>query len=1090
MQWLASICVRRPVFATVMILTIVVIGVVGYKNLNVDRFPNVDFPIISVITQLPGAAPEEVETELSDKIEEAINTLGGIEELRSTSTEGVSQVFVTFTLDKNVDVAAQEVRDHVGTVLPDLPEGTKAPVISKLDPDAAPVLFVAMESSRPVREVTEIADHEVRQALENISGVGQVTIVGGRKRQVQAFVDPIKLRATGLSVTDVQRAIVAQNVSTPGGAIETGPQRLTFRVRGRLGSVDALGDVIIRNVDGHPIMVRDVATVVDGEEEADTAANINGKEAVVLSIRKQSGENSVAVVDALRTRMKELEPTLPGGTKLTVIRDNTETTRTSVDAVREHLVLGAILASLVVLLFLGNFRSTIIAALAIPTSIIGTFMAMWLMNFTLNTITLLALALAVGIVIDDAIVVLENIFRYVEEKKVRPMPAAIYATKEIGLAVLATTLSLLAVFLPVAFMNSIPGRFLRSFGLTMGAAIAISLFVSFTLTPMLASRWLRLDPRPAAERRKNPLERLVEIFYRPIERAYMGILGFLFTEGSLRRRLRLSSGMLPRVLAFFLDRRWIVGLAAIATLVSIAPLGKAVPKGFLPKNDEAQFEISVRTPEGTSLTSTNLAAERIAREVREWPEVSATMLTIGDNNTKTANLASVFVRLVPPDKRKATQDQLQDKVRNDIIKKLPPTYRTSVSQVAAFGGGAFSTATVQYTLTGPDLDRLDQYSKEIVKQSKQIHGAVDVDTSFVSGNPEVVAAVNRRKAADLGVNVQDVAAAGQLLIGGVKVSRYEENGREYDILVRADQKYRSSTDVLALLTVPSNRLGAVPLLDVVDLKAAEGPSKIDRLARQRQVTFFANTIPGVGANEVGVAMESIVKSLNLPSQYRFAPFGQSKEIKRTGGAFVMAFGMAFIFMYLILAAQFESWLHPITILLGLPLTVPFALMSLLMFGQSLDIFTMLGILVLFGVVKKNAILQIDHINQLRRAGHSRRDAILHGNRDRLRPILMTTLAFVAGMLPLVTSKGIGAEFNRATAGPVVGGQILSLLLTLLATPIVYSLLDDLSAWTRRILRIKTRPASETGADEIDGIPEIAAHVDGHAVQPQQVKAAS
>ncbi|HXI56359.1 MAG TPA: efflux RND transporter permease subunit [Polyangia bacterium] len=1064
MQWLANVSVRRPVFATVMILTIAVIGIVGYGKLNVDRFPNVDFPIISVITQLPGAAPEEVETELSDKIEEAINTLGGIEELRSTSTEGVSQVFVTFTLDKDVNVAAQEVRDHVGTVLPDLPEGTKAPVISKLDPDAAPVLFVAMESNRPVREVTEVADHEVRQALESIAGVGQVTIVGGRKRQIQAFVDPIKLRATGLSATDVQRAIVSQNVSTPGGAIETGPQRLTFRVRGRLGNVDALGDVVIRNVDGHPIMVRDVATVVDGEEEATTAANINGKSAVVLSIRKQSGENSVAVVDALRARMKELEPTLPGGTKLTVIRDNTETTRTSVDAVREHLILGAILASLVVLLFLGNVRSTIIAALAIPTSIIGTFMAMWLMNFTLNTITLLALALAVGIVIDDAIVVLDNIFRFIEEKKIRPMPAAIYATKEIGLAVLATTLSLLAVFLPVAFMNSIPGRFLRSFGLTMGAAIAISLFVSFTLTPMLASRWLRLDPRPAGERKKNVLERLVDVFYRPIEAGYM------------------------KLLAYVIDRRWIVVLASVATLGSCIPLVQKVPKGFLPKNDEAQFEISVRTPEGTSLASTYLAAERIAREVREWPEISATMVTIGDNNTKTANLASVFVRLVPPDKRKATQDQLQNKVRAEIVNKLPPTYRTSVSQVAAFGGGAFSTATVQYTLTGPDLVKLDQYAKEVVKKSKLIHGAVDVDTSFVSGNPEVVAVVNRRKASDLGVNVFDVAAAGQLLIGGVKVSRYEEEGREYDILVRAQEKFRSSTEALSLLTVPSSRLGTVPLLDVVDLKAAEGPSKIDRLARQRQVTFFANTIPGVGSNEVGVEMEKIVKGMNLPSQYRFAPFGQSKEIKRTGGAFMMAFGMAFIFMYLILAAQFESWLHPITILLGLPLTVPFALISLLIFGQSLDIFTMLGILVLFGVVKKNSILQIDHINQLRREGHSRRDAILHGNRDRLRPILMTTMAFVAGMLPLVTSKGIGAEFNRATAGPVVGGQILSLLLTLLATPIVYSLFDDLSAWSRRFLRIKPRPASETGADEIEGIPEVGDHVESHP--PREAKAAS
>jgi hydrophobe/amphiphile efflux-1 (HAE1) family protein len=1053
MQWLASISVKRPVFATVMILTIAVVGILGYKNLNVDRFPNVDFPIISVITVLPGAAPEEVETELTDKIEAAVNTLGGIEELRSVSTEGVSQVFVTFTLDKDVNVAAQDVRDHVSLVLNDLPEGTKPPVIGKLDPDAAPVLFIAMNSTKPVRELTEMADHEVRQALESIAGVGQVSIVGGRKREVQIFVDPVKMRSAGISATEIQRAIISQNVTTPGGAIETGPQRLTFRVKGRISSVNGVGDVIIRNVDNHPILVRDVATVIDGEEEAETAALVNGKQSVVLSIRKQSGENSVAVVDALRERMKELEKTLPGDTKLTVIRDNTESTRTSVDAVKEHLVLGAFLASLVVLIFLGNIRSTIIAALAIPTSIVGTYLAMWLMGFTLNVITLLALALAVGIVIDDAIVVLENIVRFTEEKRIRPMPAAIYATKEIGLAVLATTLSLLAVFLPVGFMHSIPGRFLKSFGLTMGAAIAISLFVSFTLTPMLSSRWLRVPPE--GEHKKGVLERLVDVFYRPIEKAYM------------------------KVLTYVVDRRWIVVVAAFATLGSCIPLVKAVPKGFLPKNDEAQFEINVRTPEGTSLESTLIVAERIAREVREWNEVSATNLTIGDNQTKTPNLANIFVRLVPPDRRKLTQDQLQDRARKEIISKLPSTYRTSVQVVAAFGGGAFSTATVQYTLAGPDLQKLGEYADAISKKLKTVHGAVDVDTSMITGNPEVVATVNRRKAADLGVNVLDIAAAGQILVGGLDVSRYSENGREYDIRIRAEEKYRNSPEALSLLTVPSAKLGAVPLLDVADLKRGASPSKIDRLARQRQVTFFANTIPGVGPAEVGTALEKIVADMKLPAEYRFAPFGQSKEIKRTGGAFAIAFGMAFIFMYLILAAQFESWLHPITILLALPLTVPFALISLLVFKQSLDIFTMLGILVLFGVVKKNSILQIDHINQLRREGMSRRDAILHGNRDRLRPILMTTLAFVAGMLPLVTSKGIGAEFNRATAGPVVGGQILSLLLTLLATPIAYSLFDDVSVkwgrfWTR-VLRLKPKTDEETGASEVMGPPPVAVH---------------
>jgi hydrophobe/amphiphile efflux-1 (HAE1) family protein len=1061
MQWLASISVRRPVFATVLILVIAVVGIVGYRNLSLDRFPKVDLPVVVVITSLPGAAPEQVETELSDKIEESVNTISGIEELRSISTEGISQVIVSFTLDKNIDTATQEVRDHLSTVLPDLPEGTKTPVVSKLDPADAPILSVALESSRPVREVTEYADHELRQALENVAGVGQVSILGGRKRQIQVYVDANKLRAAGLSVIDVQRAIVAQNLTTPGGAIDTGPQRYTFRVKGRVDSVEALGDIVIRDVDGHPLQVRDVATVVDGEEEADTAANVDGHQAVLLQIRKQSGENSVAVVDALRARMKEFEPALPAGYKLRVVRDFTEVTRTSVAAVKEHLTLGALLAALVVLLFLGNLRSTIIAALAIPTSIVGTFLGMWLFGFTLDTITLLALALAVGIVIDDAIVVLENIFRFIDEKKIRPMPAAIYATKEIGLAVLATTLSLLAVFLPVAFMNSIPGRFLRSFGLTMGVAIAISLFVAFTLTPMLASRWLKLDLRPAAERKKNILERGVDIFYRPIERAYMAILGWVLHPW---RRLI------------------VVGLCLVA-LVAIVPLAKSLPGGFLPKNDEAQFQIDVRTTEGTSLAATILAAERMARQVRDWPEVTSTVVTIGDNFQKTPNVASVFVRLLPPDKRKLSQDELQQRARSQILPLQPKDYRISVSQVPAFGAGTFSSATVQYTLMGPDLGKLTVYSDEISKKLKAVRGAVDVDTTFVAGNPEVVAVVNRRKAADLGVSVSDVGLASQLLIGGVKVSRYEDQGREYDILVRASEPYRTNPAALSELTVPSTKLGTVPLLDVVELTRAEGPSKIDRLARQRQVTFLANTAPGVGNGEVGTALEKLVADMHLPAEYRFSAFGQSKELKRTGGAFMMAFGLAFIFMYLILAAQFESWLHPITILLALPLTVPFALISLKILHQGLDIFTFLGILVLFGVVKKNAILQIDHINQLRARGQSRRDAILHGNRDRLRPILMTTAAFVAGMLPLVFSEGIGSEFNKATAGPVVGGQILSLLLTLLATPIFYTLFDDLSVRASRIVRavmgiVGARPRSlaEMGADEVmphEEDPELA-----------------
>ncbi len=519
---------------------------------------------------------------------------------------------------------------------------------------------------------------------------------------------------------------------------------------------------------------------------------------------------------------------MPAGYKLDVIRDNTETTRTSVDAVKEHLVLGAILASLVVLLFLGNVRSTIIAALAIPTSIIGTFLLMWLMGFTLNTITLLALALAVGIVIDDAIVVLENIFRFIDEKKIRPMPAAIYATKEIGLAVLATTLSLLAVFLPVAFMNSIPGRFLRSFGLTMGAAIAISLFVSFTLTPMLSSRWLRLDTRPAERAAQVDPRAAGRLVLPPIERFYM------------------------KVLAFVMRHRWIVVLAAVGADRLDRPAGQGGPQGLsCPRTTRRSSRSACARRRGPAWRRPQLAAERIAREVRAWPEVSTTLVTIGDNSQKTPNLASIFVRLLPPDKRKVSQDQLQDRVRDEIVPKQPKEYRISASAVAAFGAGTFSTATVQYILTGPDLDRRHQLLGDDRRQAegdprrgRRRHHAGD-------RQPRAGGHVNRRKAADLGVNVADVATASQLLIGGVKVSRYEEAGREYDILVRADEAFRNSPDALSQLTVPSSRLGAVPLLDVVELKRAEGPSKIDRYARQRQVTFLANTSPGVGSGEVG-----------------------------------------------------------------------------------------------------------------------------------------------------------------------------------------------------------------------------------------------
>ncbi len=677
---------------------------------------------------------------------------------------------------------------------------------------------------------------------------------------------------------------------------------------------------------------------------------------------------------------------------------------------------------MVVYFFLGNLRSTIIAAIAIPTSIIGTFAAMWFAHYTLNTITLLALALAVGIVIDDAIVVLENVFRHIEEKKEPPMVAAVEATKEIGLAVMATTLSLIAVFLPVAFMSGVPGRFLRSFGVTMAFSIAVSMLVSFTLTPMMASRWLRAHQAGV----RSAGERIVDAFYRPIERAYGAVL---------------------RVV---MRRRWIVVTAAVVTLGSCIPLAGATNKGFLPVNDEARFQMQVRAPEGASLGETRLTAERIARAVRAYPEVALTVTTVSDDAAKTRNLATIYVGLTDPSARHASQDEMMDRVRREVIAVQPKDLRLTVGEVPLFGGGGFSSARTQYTVRGPDLTRLEQVADDAMTKLRAAPGAVDVDSSLIVGKPEIGIYIDRERAADLGVQPSDIANSLRLLVEGQRVSDYEERGEEYEVHVRALPRYRADEEGLRLLTVPSARLGFVSLADVVQLHKSTGPSRIDRLNRERQVTLFANAAPGHGDGEIAADLKKILEDEHLPASYAVSPTGQTREMGKVFIAFIGALVMSFIFMYLVLAAQFESWLHPITILLSLPLTLPFAFLSIILFRQAIDIYSVLGILVLFGVVKKNAILQIDHTNQLRAGGMPRLEAILQANRDRLRPILMTTAAFVAGMIPLVLSRGIGAGFNRATAGVVVGGQLLSLLLTLLATPVAYSLFDDASQWFSRL----------------------------------------
>ncbi len=1022
MQWLAEICVKRPIFATVLVLLVCVMGLAGYTKLGLDRFPNIDLPIVVVITRLPGAAPEDVESEITEKIEESCNTISGIEEMTSITTEGVSQVVIRFVLEKDVDTASQEVRDRLQLILQDLPKGIDQPQVQKLDPDASPVIYLALKwPGKPIQEVTELADKRVRRHFESVNGVGQVKIVGGQKRQVNVWLDPVRMRAVNVTSLDVQRAISSQNLTMPGGRVDTGPEQLTLRIQARVERPEEIGDLVVRQEAGHSIRVRDIGRVEDGGEEAETAAILNGEPSIILAIRKQTGSNTVQVVDAIKERLTDLKRSLPAGAEVNVVRDDSGVIRTSIAGVKEHLIGGAFLAALVVFLFLGNVRSTIIAAVAIPVSIVGTFAAMWGMGFTLNTITLLALALAVGIVIDDAIVVLENVFHHVEKGE-HPKKATLAATKEIGLAVLATTLSLIAVFLPVAFLGGIPGRFLKSFGVTMAMAIAISLFVSFTLTPMMTSKWLKTRIPGAM---KPFGERVTDVVYRPIERAYMFILRAV------------------------MKRRWIVVIASALTLGSCVPLAGKANKGFLPVNDEAHFEVVVRAPEGTSLAQTRLISERIAREIRVWPEVTQTLLTIGDDNAKTQNVGRVYVRLVDPEQRQAKQNELMDKARREIVSKQDKNLRINVQEVAAFGGG-FSTAKIQYTVRGPDLKKLEEVVEHVNEKLRKVPGAVDVDSSLITGKPEIGVVIDRPRAADLGVSIADTAAALRLLVDGDKVSAFEEKGEQYDVRVRAEKEYRADAIGLEMLTVPSSRLGVVPLRSVVELTRGTGPSQINHLNRQRVVTLLSNVAPGVSEGAIADKVAQLVKEENLSAEYTAEPTGQTREMQRVFVSFAIAVLLSFVFMYLVLAAQFNSWLHPVTILLSLPLTLPFAVLSIIIFRQAIDLYSILGILVLFGVIKKNAILQIDHTNQLREKGMPRDQAILEGNKDRLRPILMTTVAFVAGMLPLLLSQGIGAAYNRATSGVVVGGQTLSLLLTLLATPVAYSYFDDLGRVYRRI----------------------------------------
>src|SRR5437660_1351043 len=821
MQKLAEICVRRPVFATMLILSLTVVGLFSFRSLGVDLFPKIDLPTITVTVVNPGASPQEVETEITDKVEGAVNTISGIDELRSTSVEGVSQVFITFLLEKNADVAAQEVRNKVDLIVNNLPETAEVPIVQKLDTDATPVLRIAVSAPRSLREVTDIADKQIKRRIESINGVGNVEIVGGREREIEIWVDPDKMRAFNVSAPEVAAAVKLQNMEVPGGRVESGQRELTVRTMGRIVDPAEFNNLVVANRGAYSVKLSDIGYAEDGAEEQRTEARLNGQPAVTLVVSKQSGQNTVAVADAVKERLAEIQPTLPRDIKTQLVGDQTIFIKAALHAINLHLVEGSILAAIVVFVFLWNFRATFIAAIAIPTSIIATFGLMAAMGFTLNQITMLALTLMVGIVIDDAVVVLENIFRFVEEKGLPPFQAAVEGTREIGMAVTATTLSLLAVFLPVGFMAGIVGRFMSSFGFTASFAIAVSLLVSFTLTPTLAARMIKRKQHAAkdsphksepGEKRDYSLAEFKEKygqaqskesrFYRPIDRAY------------------------TKMLEWSMGHRWaIVGLSVIV-IVSTIPLFMLVGKNFLPIDDQSQFEINLRAPEGSTLSFTSALAERMAADVRKLPGVTDTLVTIGSGQQQIVNVANIYVKLAPIEDRGTSQQDLMVRARSEIVakylKEFPDQLRTSISPVAAISGGGFRNSDIQFVIGGPDLDKLTKYSTDMLGKLKALPDIVDADSTLITGKPELRVIIDRARAGDLGVRVGDVAQSLNTLVAGQKVSTFNAGVDQYNVRVRAIGQYRANAEGLQRMMVASQKLGWVSLDNLVRVEEGTG----------------------------------------------------------------------------------------------------------------------------------------------------------------------------------------------------------------------------------------------------------------------------
>lgn len=1045
---LSGVAIRRPVFTAMMMIGLVVLGLFSFRRLPIDQYPEVDIPIVSVQTVYPGASPETVEREVTERLEEAFNPVQGVDRITSNSLEGVSSIVVEFELGREAEDAAQDLRAKIDGIRRLLPADIEAPVVQTFDPTATPILSLALSSNTlSVAELTPIAE-DVGKAIESVSGVGMVQIAGGLEREVRVSLQPDQMQALGVSAQEVIMALQLQNLEVPAGRVELGSAEQLVRVLGRIERPEEFANVIVATRNGQPIRLGQIARVEDATEEQRSVAAVNADQAISLDVTKVSGANTVEVAEEVKHMMAEVQADLPPGTTLNLVVDNSVMIEHSVRDVIKELFLGAILTVIVVMLFLNDWKATAITSLALPVSVVSSFVLMDAMGFTLNVLTLMALSLSIGILVDDAIVVIENIVRH-RQMGEGYFKAAGEGTREIFLAVMATTLSIVAVFVPVAFMGGIIGRFFYEFGLTVAFAVLVSLFVSFTLTPML-SAWWGVDPHDPAHAEGNFLTNGIAKFNAWFDRtaeSYRGIIGWALGH-----------------------RKTTLGIAGLALLGAFG-LFPFIGGGFMPDSDDGAFIVTFDAPEGSSLSYTAAKGEQISAILREIPGVELTYTTIGSGVTGSVTSGNIYVDLTSSTERKLSQLELMEVARAE----LSPLVGVETSILVAGGAGG-SAKPIQVNVQGPDVAELQRISDEIAAQVKQLPGLVDVETSLGSPRPEYRIEVNRDLANELGLDIGQISNSIRPLLAGVTATTWQDpTGEERDVVVQVGPEQRTNLQNLIALPIATGQRTesgsaiTVPLGQIATITEGAAPAQIDRLDLGRVSSVLANVSLATSVSEASTAVQKIVDGMTLPEGYSAVLGGETEQLAETVGFVVEAILLALILIFLILASQFESVTQPVAIMMSLPLSLVGVLLALLITDDTMNMMSMIGVIMLFGLVTKNAILLIDNANERRRSGVERWDALVEAGRVRLRPIMMTTLAMIFGMVPIALGLGEGGGFRAPMARAVIGGLITSTLLTLIVVPVAYTYLDDFGNWLKR--RISRKSKAPVTVKERKPVPE-------------------